>query len=94
MKAAIVGCGNIAAVHAKSISLLEGVELAAAADIKKDRAEKYEKEYGCRAYDSLESMLERSARTCFTSVRPITCMCPWRSMRCKEESMCSVKSRP
>ena len=58
MKAAIVGCGNIAAVHAKSISLLEGVELAAAADIRRDRAEKYEREYGCHAYDSLESMLE------------------------------------
>ena len=61
MKAAIVGCGNIAAVHAKSISLLEGVELAAAADIRRDRAEKYEREYGCRAYDSLESMLESGA---------------------------------
>ena len=57
MKAAIVGCGNIAAVHAKSISLLEGVELAAAADIRRDRAEKYEREYGCHAYDSLEGML-------------------------------------
>lgn len=58
MKAAIVGCGNIAAVHAKSISLLEGVTLTAAADIKREQAEQYEKEYGCRAYDSLENMLE------------------------------------
>ena len=58
MKAAIVGCGNIAAVHAKSISLLDGVTLTAVSDIKMDRAEKYEREYGCRAYDSLEKMLE------------------------------------
>lgn len=58
MKAAIVGCGNIAAVHAKSISLLDGVTLTAVSDIKMDRAEKYEREYGCRACDSLEKMLE------------------------------------
>ena len=58
MKAAIVGCGNIAAVHAKSISLLDGVTLTAVSDIKMDRAERYEREYGCRACDSLEKMLE------------------------------------
>ena len=59
MKAAIVGCGNIAAVHAKSISRLEGAELLAAADIRPERAEKYTEEYGCRAYGSLEEMLEK-----------------------------------
>ena len=59
MKAAIVGCGNIAAVHAKSISRLEEAELLAAADIRPERAEKYTEEYGCRAYGSLEEMLEK-----------------------------------
>src|SRR5699024_1672852 len=39
-------------------SLLDGVTLTAVSDIKMDRAEKYEREYGCRACDSLEKMLE------------------------------------
>ena len=58
MKAAIVGCGNIAAVHAESIGRLEGVTLAAAADIRPERAEKYGEKYGLRPYSSLENMLE------------------------------------
>ncbi|HJC57999.1 MAG TPA: Gfo/Idh/MocA family oxidoreductase [Candidatus Eisenbergiella intestinipullorum] len=58
MKAAIVGCGSIAAVHAKSLSRLEDVSLEAVADIRPERAEAYAKEYGCRAFSSLESMLE------------------------------------
>lgn len=59
MRAAIVGCGNIAAVHAQSIEKLEGADLAAVADILPERAAAYAKKYGCHAYDSLEEMLER-----------------------------------
>ena len=38
MKAVIVGCGNIGAVHAESIRRLEGASLCAAADIRPERA--------------------------------------------------------
>ena len=59
MKAVIVGCGNIGAVHAESIRRLEGVSLCAAADIRPERAASYAEKYGCRAYASLEEMLEK-----------------------------------
>ena len=59
MKAVIVGCGNIGAVHAESIRRLEGVSLCASADIRPERAASYAEKYGCRAYASLEEMLEK-----------------------------------
>ena len=59
MKAAIVGCGGIAAVHAASISQLQGAVLTAFADIKKERAEDFASRYGGKAYGSLEDMLEQ-----------------------------------
>ena len=59
MKAAIVGCGGIAAVHAASISQLQGAVLTAFADIKKERAEDFASRYGGKAYGSLEEMLEQ-----------------------------------
>ena len=58
MKAAIIGCGTIAAVHAESITMLEGASLAAAADIRPERTKAYAGKYGCRAFLSLEEMLE------------------------------------
>ena len=59
MKAAIVGCGGIAAVHAASISQFQGAVLTAFADIKKERAEDFAARYDGRAYGSLEEMLEQ-----------------------------------
>lgn len=59
MKAAIVGCGNIAAVHAASLSQLKGCELTGFADIRKERAENFARQYGGNAYSSLEEMLEK-----------------------------------
>ena len=58
MKSAIVGCGNIAQVHAKSIRQLEGTELTAVADCVLPKAEKMAETFGARAYGSLEEMLE------------------------------------
>lgn len=58
MKAAIVGCGSIAKVHAESLQSLKKHELTAFADIKKDRADRFVSEYGGRAYPSLEGMLK------------------------------------
>ena len=57
MKAAIVGCGSIAHVHAKSILAL-GHELVALADIDPTHAAEFSKEFGGRTYSSLEEMLQ------------------------------------
>lgn len=59
MKAAIVGCGGIARVHAECLHGLKEHKLAAFADINKDRADSFAKEYGGNAYGSLEDMLEQ-----------------------------------
>lgn len=59
MKTVIVGCGNIATVHAACLSQMENCELVGFADIKKERAEQFAQEYGGRAYTSLECMLEQ-----------------------------------
>lgn len=58
-KACIVGCGGIAQVHARVLSSLPGVRFTACADILPEKAEALEKQYGCRAYSSLEEMLEK-----------------------------------
>ena len=57
MKAAIVGCGCIASVHAQSIVKLEKAELVGFADIRKERAKEFAARYGGRAYGSLEEMV-------------------------------------
>lgn len=59
MRSAIVGCGNIAAVHAASLARMEGCVPAGFADIKRERAEKFARQYGGNAYTSLEEMLEK-----------------------------------
>jgi predicted dehydrogenase len=59
MRAAIVGCGGIARVHAESLRGLKGHELAAFADIKEERAIGFAKEYHGNAYLSLEDMLRQ-----------------------------------
>lgn len=59
MKAAIVGCGGIAKVHAECIQSFVNHTLVAFADIKKDRADSFVREYSGNAYRSLEDMLEK-----------------------------------
>lgn len=56
MKAAIVGCGSIAHVHAKSILAL-GHELVALADTNPQHLSEFSKEFGGNTYASLEDML-------------------------------------
>lgn len=57
MRAAIVGCGGIAHVHAAAIGEIPGITLVAAADIIPKRAEAFQNQYGCKPYSSLEEML-------------------------------------
>ena len=54
----LVGCGGIAQVHGAALQELPGVELAACADIRPERARDFAEKYGGRAYASLEAMLE------------------------------------
>ena len=57
LRIGIVGCGGIAQVHAQVLSLLPDTRLAACADILPEHARALAEQYGCAAYDSLESML-------------------------------------
>lgn len=57
MRSAIVGCGNVAQVHARAIEELKGAELVAVADICTAKAEEMADRYGAKAYDDLEKML-------------------------------------
>lgn len=59
MRSAVIGCGSIAAVHAKSISRLEGVSLTAVADVVPERAEALSLKYGASSYTDWETMLEQ-----------------------------------
>lgn len=59
MRAAIVGCGSIAHVHAESISRLSDITLTAFADIIGERAQDFRNRYGGNAYSSLLEMLAK-----------------------------------
>lgn len=60
MKAGIVGCGAIAQVHGQALSRIPAaVTLAAAADIRLERAQAFTGNFGGNAYASLEEMLEK-----------------------------------
>lgn len=59
MRAAIVGCGGIARVHAECISSMKDHKLVAFADSKVERAQSFAQQYGGNAYASLEEMLEQ-----------------------------------
>lgn len=64
MRAAIVGCGSIAHVHAESISRLSDITLTAFADIISERAQDFRNRYGGNAYSSLEEMLAKEKTGC------------------------------
>ncbi len=55
--AAIAGCGAISQIHAGILNTLENISLCACADIVFERAKKMADQYGCRAYNSVDSML-------------------------------------
>lgn len=61
MKAAIVGCGSIAKMHASVLREMPGMTIVGFADCKVERAKAYRDEYGCEetnVYASLEEMLQ------------------------------------
>ena len=54
----IVGAGVIAGFHAKAIADLSNAQLCCVFDINEVSANKFASEYGCKAYSSLETMLD------------------------------------
>lgn len=57
LRVGVVGCGGIAQVHGAVLQSLEGVELAACADIRPERAQAFAEKFGGTPYSSLEEML-------------------------------------
>ncbi len=58
-KVCIIGCGNIANVHAQVLTSLENVQLTACCDIIPEKAKAFAEKYGCRAYTNAEEMLDQ-----------------------------------
>ncbi len=58
-KAAIIGCGNIAQVHAACIASQSGIRLAGVADTCLERAVSLGDKYGAEACSSMEELLDR-----------------------------------
>lgn len=57
MRAAIVGCGVIAEVHARCLQQMENCSIVAFSDIKKDRAEGFAERFGGNVYTDYKKML-------------------------------------
>ena len=57
LKIGVAGCGNIAGAYGKTLAPYEQIEMGGAMDLVPDRAEAFVKEYGGKAYATLEEML-------------------------------------
>jgi len=55
----LVGCGRIANKHAKILSELDGAELRYVCDIKRDRADKFAKEYKAKQFYDYSELLKQ-----------------------------------
>lgn len=73
-RAVIVGCGNIAAVHAAVLTAQKDTELVGMADIHFEKAQDYAERFHTKPYASLEEMIEKSSLMCFMFVRRIIFM--------------------
>ena len=58
-RAVIVGCGNIAAVHAAVLTAQKDTELVGVADIHFEKAQDYAERFHTKPYASLEEMIEK-----------------------------------
>jgi len=59
MRAAIIGCGRIATVHAYALSVNKDVKICGFADIVKERAEEFAGKYGGNAYENIEELVRK-----------------------------------
>ena len=63
-RAAIIGCGSVAQVHAAVLAGLAETALIACADVRPERARVLAEKYGCAAYDSLDALLAAEQPDC------------------------------
>lgn len=56
LRVALIGCGRIAGHHARSVSGVDGVELAAVCDLVDERSAAYAREFGVPAFASYHEM--------------------------------------
>lgn len=59
MRAAIIGCGRIATVHAYALSKIKDVKICGFADIEKERSEEFAGKYGGNVYESIEELVQK-----------------------------------
>ena len=59
LMAGMIGCGGIARTHAERLKAIKEAEIAAFADVIKEKAEVFSKYYGGRAYADWREMLEK-----------------------------------
>lgn len=62
MRVAIIGCGNIAQVHAKALAQIDSVQIVSFVDCKKEKAEKMSSSYtnnSASAYEDYAEMLKK-----------------------------------
>ena len=55
----VVGTGLIARFHAQAVKASAKLELVAAVDLVRERAEKFAAEFGCAAYEDVDAALSR-----------------------------------
>lgn len=58
LRTAIVGCGKVAHFHARALAKLEASEFVAVCSTSLDRATAFGEQYGVRAFDSIEAMID------------------------------------
>ena len=57
MNAVVVGCGAIGPIHMNAVHATEYAALYGVCDIENERADRYAKEFGCKAFYSIEDVL-------------------------------------
>ncbi|MFW5782674.1 MAG: Gfo/Idh/MocA family protein, partial [Candidatus Muiribacteriaceae bacterium] len=58
MRIGIIGCGRISGKHFEAIERFDELELICVCDVRKDRADNAAEENSCKAYYSIDKMLE------------------------------------
>lgn len=64
IRVAVIGCGRISIMHLESIKHLDGLELVAVCDNKKDRVEKTAEKYKVKAYYDYQEMIDNERLDC------------------------------
>jgi len=59
MRLAVIGCGNIGKVHAKTISKLDDAQLVAVSDLRPESATQVAAEFGCKPYSDYRQMFRK-----------------------------------